>query len=69
MSVASSTIRLGSSMTFERLLVEVEDRSQGTDLVTQSVHRILARAADQGVQPFFGPGSAERASHEPSACA
>ena len=50
-----------------RFLVEVEGRSQGTDLVTQPVHRILTRAADQIVQTFLDLGSAERASHKPAA--
>ena len=52
---------------FRRFLVEVEDRSQGAGLVTQSVHPILARAPDQVVQPFLDLGSAERASHDPAA--
>ena len=50
-----------------RFLVEIEGRSQSTDLVTQPVHHILARAADQIVQTFLDLGSAKRAGHKPAA--
>ena len=45
-------------------LLEVESRGQQADLVTQAVRRLLARTADQGIEPFLDLGSAQRACHE-----
>ncbi|MCY4393824.1 MAG: hypothetical protein OXC10_01635 [Rhodospirillaceae bacterium] len=47
-------------------LFEVEGGRQGTDLVTQPVRRVFARTADESIEPFLDPGSAEGTSHEPA---